>query len=99
MNEMKIKLRSIYDKQVANKKARKEYEKQLELAQGKIWEQDYKNYIQYQNETNKRIRELNKQNIMALDNQVKLGKKYSDVGMSETEKAINKELLDKALHN
>ncbi len=97
INEMKIKLKSIYDKQVANKKARKEYEKQVDLAQGKIWEQDYQNYIKYQNETNKRIRELNRQNIMALDNQVKLGKRYSDVGMSDTEKAINKDLLDKAL--
>ena len=97
MNEMKIKLNRIYDKQVANKKARKEYEKQIDLAQGKIWEQDYQNYIKYQNETNKRIRELNEQNIRALDNQVKFGKRCSDVGMSETEKAINKDLLDKAL--
>ena len=94
--ENRIKLRNIYDKQVENKKARKEYEKQVDLAQGRIWEQDYQNYINYQNETNKRIRELNRQNNLAIDNQLKNGKKYYDYGMSETEKAINKDLLDKA---
>ena len=94
--ENKIKLRKIYDKQVENKKARKEYEKQVDLAQGRIWKQDYENYINYQNEVNKKIKELNKQNISALDNQVKYGKKCVDVGMSETEKALNRELLEKA---
>ena len=94
--ENRIKLRNIYDKQVENKKARKEYEKQVDLAQGRIWEQDYQNYINYQNETNKRIRELNRLNNLAIDSQLKNGKKYYDYGMSETEKAINKDLLDKA---
>ena len=94
--ENRIKLRNIYDKQVENKKARKEYEKQVDLAQGRIWEQDYQNYINYQNETNKRIRELNRLNNLAIDNQLKNGKKYYDYGMSETEKAINKDLLNKA---
>ena len=94
--ENKIKLRKIYDKQVENKKARKEYEKQVDLAQGRIWKQDYENYINYQNEINKKIKDLNRQNISALDNQVKYGKKYADVGMSETEKALNRELLEKA---
>ena len=96
LNENKIKLRKIYDKQVENKKAKKEFEKQVDLAQGRIWKQDYQNYINYQNELNKKIKELNRQNIVALDNQVKLGKKYVDVGMSETEKALNKEILEKA---
>ena len=68
----------------------------MDLAQGRIWEQDYKNYINYQNEIKRRIRELNQQNIAALDSQVKLGKKNADIGMSETEKALNKELLEKA---
>ena len=94
--ENKIKLRNIYDKQVENKKAKKEFEKQVDLAQGRIWKQDYQNYINYQNEIKRRIKELNQQNIASLDNQVKLGKKSIDVGMSETEKALNKELLEKA---
>ena len=96
INENKIKLRKIYDMQVENKKARKEYEKQVDLAQGRIWEQDYKNYINYQNEINRKIKELNQQNINALDNQIKCRTKSIDAGMSETEKALNKELLEKA---
>ena len=58
--------------------------------------QDYNNYINYQNEINKRIKELNRQNILEWENQAKAGKKYADYGMSETEKALNKELLEKA---
>ena len=96
INENKIKLRKIHDMQVENKKARKEYEKQVDLAQGRIWEQDYKNYINYQNEINRKIKELNQQNIDALNNQVKYRTKSIDAGMSETEKALNKELLEKA---
>ena len=96
INENKIKLRKIYDMQVENKKARKEYEKQVDLAQGRIWEQDYKNYINYQNEINKKIKELSQQNINALENQIKVRTKSIDAGMSETEKALNKELLEKA---
>ena len=96
INENKIKLRKIYDMQVENRKARKEYEKQVDLAQGRIWEQDYKNYINYQNEINRKIKELNQQNIDALNNQVKYRTKSIDAGMSETEKALNKELLEKA---
>ena len=97
LEEQKKYLRGIYDKQVANKKAKKEFEKQVNLAQGRIWDQDYKNYINYQNETNRKIRELYKQNIAALDAQVKAGKTNIDSGMSATEKAMNRELLEKAI--
>ena len=93
--EMKKYLRSIYDKQVQNKKARKEFEKQVDLAQGRIWKQDYQNYIENQNEINRKIIELNRQNIEAWDKQIK-EKKGVGEGMSEVEKAMNKEILEKA---
>ena len=96
MNENKIKLRKIYDQQVENKKARKEFERQVDLAQGRIWEQDYKNYINYERETNKKIKELIRENMASMDNQAKGPKKYYDYGMSETEKALHKEILEKA---
>ena len=98
-NEMREKekiIRSINEKQIENKKARKEYEKQVDLAQARIWEQDYQNYIKYQNETNKRIKELNQQFIADLEKQAKHGNKYYDYGMSEDEKNLNKDLLEKA---
>ena len=98
-NEMKEKekiIRSINEKQIENKKARKEFEKQVDLAQARIWEQDYQNYIKYQNETNKRILELNQQFIADLEKQAKNGNKYYDYGMSDAEKELNKDLLEKA---
>ena len=94
--EKQMMLRKIYDQQIKTKKAKLEFEKQVDLAQGKIWEQDYKNYINYQNEINRRIKELSKQNILALENQVKYGKNCVDAGMSETEKEMNKDLIEKA---
>ena len=94
--EKQMMLRKIYDQQIKTKKAKLEFEKQVDLAQGKIWEQDYKNYINYQNEINRRIKELSKQNILALENQVKYGKNCIDSGMSETEKEMNKDLIEKA---
>lgn len=95
INESKIYLRNIYDKQVRDKQARKEYERQVDLAQGRIWNQDYKNYVNYEKEMNKKIKELYRQNIIDSNSQLQ-GNKYCDLGMSETEKALNKEILEKA---
>ena len=95
MKENQKKLKMFYDKQVEDKKARKEFERQADLAQGKIWKQDYLNYLQYENDTNKRIKELIRRN-MSVGN-TKTVKKNIDDGMSEIEKAMNKEMLEKAM--
>ena len=95
MKENQKKLKMFYDKQVEDKKARKEFERQADLAQGKIWKQDYLNYLQYENDTNKRIKELIRRN-MSVGN-TKTVKKNVDDGMSEIEKAMNKEMLEKAM--
>ena len=94
LKESQKKLKMFYDKQVEEKKAKKEYERQVDLAQGKVWKQDYLNYLQYENETSRRIKELIRKNMSALNNQTK--NKNVDEGMSENEKAINKEILEKA---
>ena len=96
MIENQIKLKKINDKIIENKKARKEFEKQVDLAIERIMKQDYNNYINSQNEINKRIMELNRQNILEWEKQSKSKMKNPDYGMSETEKALNKELLEKA---
>ena len=96
LNETKKMLKESYDQQILNKKAREEFERGVDRAQARIWEQDYRNYIMLENETKARIREYNKKNIEALDNQVKYGKKSVDAGMSDFEKAQNKEVLQKA---
>ena len=94
MKENQKKLKLFYDKQVEEKKAKKEYEKQVDLAQGRIWKQDYLNYLQYENETNRRIKELIRKNMSALNDQAKFKKKNVDDGMSENEKAMNKEIMN-----
>ena len=58
MKENQKKLKMFYDKQVEEKKAKKEFERQVDLAQGRIWKQDYLNYLQYENDTSRRIKEM-----------------------------------------
>ena len=96
MKENKKKLKMFYDKQVEEKKAKKEYERQVDLAQGRIWKQDYLNYLQYENDTNRRIKELIRKNMSFLNEQNNAKRKNVDEGMSENEKAMNKEMLEKA---
>ena len=96
LKESQRKLKEYYDKQVEEKKAKKEYERQVDLAQGRIWKQDYLNYLQYENETSRRIKELIRKNMSALNDQANSKKKNVDDGMSENEKAMNKEILEKA---
>ena len=79
-----------------DKLAKKEYERQVDLAQGRIWKQDYENYVKFENETSRRIKELIRQNMAALNNQAKLGKKNIDDGISPNEIAMNKDILEKA---
>ena len=95
MKENQKKLKMFYDKQVEEKKAKKEFERQVDLAQGRIWKQDYLNYLQYENDTSRRIKEMIRKNMSALNNQPV--KKNIDDGMSENEKAMNKEMLEKAM--
>ena len=95
MKENQKKLKMFYDKQVEEKKAKKEFERQVDLAQGRIWKQDYLNYLQYENDTSRRIKEMIRKNMSALNNQPVKKNIYD--GMSENEKAMNKEMLEKAM--
>lgn len=94
--ENKKMMKEYYDKQVQDKKAREEKEHQIDLAQGRIWNQDYKNYIENEKEINRKVRELAKKNLAALDAQVKLGKYDVDKGMSQAEREMNYDLIRQA---
>lgn len=96
MKENQKKLRMYYDKQVEERNKKKEFERQVDLAQGRIWKQDYLNYLQYENDTNRRIKELIRKNQQHAGNNQNVKKNY-DEGMSENEKAMNKEMLEKAM--
>ena len=94
--ENKKMMKEYYDKQVQEKKEKEEKEHQINLAQGRIWNQDYKNYIETEKENNRIIRDLAKKNLSILDAQVKMGKYDVDCGMSPAERAMNFEILRKA---
>jgi hypothetical protein len=94
--ENKKMMKEFYDKQVKEKKDKEEYEHQINLAQGKIWNQDYKNYIETEKENNRIVRELAKRNLSILDAQVKMGKYDVDKTMSTAEREMNFEILRKA---
>ena len=94
--ENKKMMKAFYDKQVQEKLAKKEYQHQIDLAQGRIWNEDYKNYIENEKEINRKVRELARKNLKALDAQVKMGKYDIDNMMSPAEREMNLELLRKA---
>ena len=94
--ENKKMMKEYYDRQVKEKKDREEAEHQTDLAQGRIWKLDYKNYIDRENEKNRIVRDLAKKNLKILDAQVKMGKYDVDKVMSTTEKEMNLEILRKA---
>ena len=94
--ENKKMLKEFYDKQCLERKKKDEYEHQIDLAQGRIWNQDYKNFIENEKYTNKIMRELAIKNLKALDAQVKMGKYDVDKGMSQIERDLNYSLLQKA---
>ena len=88
-------LKDFYDRQVCERKARDEYEKQLDKVQADIWKKDCEQFFEREKETNKMIREFEKNNVKELDKQVKMGK-YDVDKMTEFEKEYNYELLQKA---
>ena len=92
----KINYRNYLDKQVARRKLNDEYEKKVDLEQGRIWKEDTKRFHEKEKEVARIIREMNKRNLEALNEQVKRGKAIVDHGMSETEKAMNKDILKEA---
>ena len=81
-------LKEYYDRQVKEKKAKEDLEHQINLAQGRIWKQDYKNYIDTEKENNRIVRDLAKKNLSILDAQVKMGKYDVDKTISTAEREI-----------
>ena len=94
--ENKKMMKELYDKQVREKKAKEEYEHQINLAQGKIWNKDYIEYIENEKEKKRIERDLAKRNLSILDAQVKMGKYDVDKTMSTAEREMNLEILRKA---
>ena len=64
-------LKDFYDRQVLERKARDDYEKQLDKVQADIWKKDCEQFFEREKETNKMIREFEKNNVKELDKQGK----------------------------
>ena len=88
-------IRDFYDKQVQEKKDKEQYEKNIDKIQAEIWKKDTDTFFEKEKETQKLIREFEKNNVKELDKQVKLGK-YDVDKMTQFEKDYNYELLQKA---
>ena len=94
--ENKKMIKNFLDKQCEEKRKEKEYEHQIDLCQGRIWEQDTKNYYEHEKEVAAIIRAMNKNNLEALKYQINYNNNQNHEGMSENEKAMNRDLLEKA---
>ena len=88
-------IKEYLDKQMEERRQQKEYEKQVDLAQGRIWKQDTQNYIEHEKEVSAIIRMMNKNNLNALKSQIEYAEKNKLGGMSQNEKEMNRELLEK----
>ena len=66
------------------------------MAQGRIWKQDYLNYVENQKEINQKQKEFEKKNWKILNAQLKMGKYDVDKVMSEEERKMNYDILKKA---
>ena len=89
-------LKEFYDKQVKVKKEKDNFEHEMNMAQGRIWKQDYLNYLESQKEISKKQKEFEKKNLKILDAQIKMGKYDVDRGMSEEERKMNYDILKQA---
>ena len=94
-NEMKKTLRAFYDKQVEEKKKRKEIEKEMDMAQKNIWIQDEEYYRQHNKEVDQIIRNMNIKNLDTLKSQIESRKNKNGNKMTPQERQMNKELLQK----
>ena len=95
IHDNKIMLRNYYDRQVADKKKKAEYEHQVDLKQADIWNRDVKKYLDREKEITKTIREMEKRNLMESAKQLAKAENQLQ-NMSENEKAMNREILMKA---
>lgn len=70
--------------------------KSLDYEQARIWALDCKKYNDDEKEINTRIREMNKRNMNILMDQINKNRNKKKTGMSDTEYAMNRKLLEQA---
>ena len=81
--------------QIEEKKKEEEFLKSLDDEQARIWNIDCKKYLDNEREIENKIRTMNKRNLDLVMEQIKK-KKNKKSGMTDTEYAMNRDLLQKA---
>ena len=92
----KFELKKYLDMQIEEKKKEEEFLKSLDDEQARIWNIDSKKYFDDEKEIENKIRTMNKRNLELVMEQIKKNKSKKKTGMSDTEYALNRDLLQKA---
>jgi len=81
--------------QVEEKRNNREFEKSLNFEQSKIWKIDVEKQKIQEDETNEKIKIMNKSNKVFLMKQIQDRKIKKNDKMSESEYKLNREMLEK----
>ena len=92
----KNELKKYLDMQIQEKKKEEEFLKSLDDEQARIWKIDCQKYLADQKSIENKIRTMNKRNLELVMEQIKKNKSKKKTGMSDTEYAMNRDLLQKA---
>ena len=92
----KFELKKYLDMQIEERKKEEDFLKSLDYEQARIWALDCKKYNDDEKEINTRIREMNKRNMNILMDQINKNRNKKKTGMSDTEYAMNRKLLEQA---
>ncbi len=93
--KQKLELRKYLDMQVEERKKEEDFLKSLDDEQARIWKLDCQRYNQHEKDVEKKIKEMNKRNLELLNEQVDYKKGKSNA-MTDSEYAMNREILEKA---
>ena len=94
-SQQKYELKKYLDMQIEEKKKEDEFLKSLDYEQARIWAIDCKKYFEDEKAIENKVRAMNKRNLDMVMEQIKK-KKNKKNNMSDTEYAMNRDLLQKA---
>ena len=91
----KFELKKYLDMQIEEKKKEEDFLKSLDDEQARIWAIDCKKYFEDERDIERKIRLMNKRNLDLVMEQINKKKNKKNC-MSDTEYAMNRDLLEKA---
>ena len=95
-NQEKKELKKYLDMQIEERKKEEEFLKSLDDEQARIWAIDCKKYFEDERAIESKIRAMNKRNLELVMDQINNKKKKKKNAMSDTEYAMNRDMLQRA---